>query len=413
MTDNPNKKQKISFELDTNDLINIGNYYFEKNDYNIACEYYDKIDSYDDTNNIYYNNNLLKIAYCYRKSKKYENAIENYNKIKQNDNYKYDYNFIKDCKLDLSFCNIIKNIEIVRDLLISWCYIKLKKYDVALTYLNNIKNRQFYNIYCVVIDFILLCYEQDENKYHDDLINLYMEYNSEHNSDKYLDNILNLLKKYKTQQNINSYIKNNILNNDFEYLSNCDIIDKYFVPESDDDIISICDKYLDSNNKDKLIQLLDKQNNLTIQNKDNIILHILYNIIKLIPYTSDFKYYIHFFDIYEKLSDIDKQNINLKFEFVKNNFNYQILHNDNLLFLQIKYKKYFNKKNLDQINNSLSEYLFLSELFKDQEIIIDKCIVCYDEKQIIKLNCHDTHIVCYSCYKRVDVCPMCRYKIYK
>jgi len=87
MTDRPNKKQKISIELDTNDLINIGNYYFNKNDYKndykTAFQYYEKLESYNDINDIYYNNNLLKIGYCYRKLKKYEDAIEIYKKIKQ------------------------------------------------------------------------------------------------------------------------------------------------------------------------------------------------------------------------------------------------------------------------------------------------------------------------------------------
>ena len=411
MTDRPNKKQKISIELDTNDLINIGNYYFNKNDYKndykTAFQYYEKLESYNDINDIYYNNNLLKIGYCYRKLKKYEDAIEIYKKIKQNDDSKYDYDFMKDCNLDLSLCNISKNIDIIRDLLISYCYIKLKIYEEALEYLNKIKNRQFYNIYCIVIDFIILCYNQNKDRYYNELINLYIEYNSEHYSDKYLENILNLLKKYKTQQDINTYIKNNILNNDFEYLSNCDIIDKYFIPESDDDIISISDKYFYSNNKDKLINLLDK---LTNQNKLTN-LHILHNIIKLISH--DLKYSIQFFDIYDKISDTDKQHINQKFESVKKNFNFQILCKNNLLYSEIKYKKYYDKKNLDLINNRLSEYLFLSELFKNYKIIIDKCIVCYDELQIIRLNCHDTHILCNQCYKKVESCPMCRNKIYK
>ena len=349
MSDRPNKKQKISIELDTNDVIDICNYYFYKNDYKTALEYYEKLESYDDINNIYYNNNLLKIGYSYRQLKKYKNAIEIYKKIKQNDDSIYDYDFMKDCKLDLSFCNIAKNIDLIRDLLISYCYIKLKNYEIALTYLDKIKNRQFYNIYCIVIDFILLCYEQDKDKYYNDLINLYMDYNSEHNTDKYLENILNLLKKYKTQQDINTYIKNNILNNDFEYLSNSNIIDKYFIPESDDDIISISDKYFYSNNTDKLIKLLNEININTelnihteLNNKNFVILHILHNIIKLIPH--ELKYNIIFFDIYDKISDDDKNNIIKIFEFIKRNFNYQILHKNDLLLAQIKYKKYFDKK---------------------------------------------------------------------
>lgn len=416
MSDRPNKKQKISIELNTDDILNIINYYFEKNDYKTSLEYYEKLESYDDTNNIYYSNNLLKIGYCYRTLKKYDQSIETYNKIVQNDNYIYDYDFSKDCNLDLKYFNIINNIIIIKNLLIGHCYMKLKNYEKSIECLNNIKNieniREFYNIYKIVIEMIITCYEKDKEKYHDELLDLYTEYNNHHNSDKYLNNILEFLKKYKSQKDINVYIKNNILHNDFEYLSNCDIIDKYFVPESDEDVILISEKYFYYNNKNKLIELFDKieKNELNL-NKSDTKLNILHNIIKII--THEFKYYYLFFDIYDDLSDDDKNNNIRIFESIKRYFNYQLLNNDYSLIANIKYKKYFDRKNLDLINNNLSEYLFLSELFKNNEIIIDKCIVCYDEKQIIKLNCHHTHVLCSDCYKKLNFCPMCRDEIYK
>ena len=79
----------------------------------------------------------------------------------------------------------------------------------------------------------------------------------------------------------------------------------------------------------------------------------------------------------------------------------------------IKYPEHLNKYNLDLINNEYCKFLHLKNMFK-KKTLKDKCIICFDdENEIIILNCHDTHIICYKCYNKINSCPLCRNIIYK
>ena len=79
----------------------------------------------------------------------------------------------------------------------------------------------------------------------------------------------------------------------------------------------------------------------------------------------------------------------------------------------IKYPEYLSKQNLDLINNEYCKFLHLKNMFK-KETSKDKCIICFDDdNEIIILNCHNTHVICYRCYNKINSCPMCREIIYK
>ncbi len=72
------------------------------------------------------------------------------------------------------------------------------------------------------------------------------------------------------------------------------------------------------------------------------------------------------------------------------------------------------------INNDKLEWFDIDYDMKLHPIIYDnmipnmveekgECTVCYDEiSEYIVLPCHDTHIVCTSCFIRINNCPMCR-----
>jgi hypothetical protein len=315
---------------------------------------------------------------------------------------------MRDCKLDISTLDISKNILILQNLFIGYCYYKLNLYDDALTHYNYIfeTSKSFKYIHVKLCHLIILIYETNLDKYHNELLHIY-----EKDINVYLKNILEIFKNYKTQKDINDFIKKYFTDFNYDYISNSDVIFGYFKPENNDDYIFIIDRYYHENKKDKLLSLLEL-------NIDNYIkLNALCNLIKLVP--NEFDNYDKFFKIYDEIKNNINNNINNEDENIKNNinnmfsiikkyFNDQIIFFDSDKFLHnLKYKHYFNKSNLNFLNKKYSEYLTLKEIFKDN-FIEDKCIICYDEKVIIKLNCHDTHILCNDCYKKIDKCPLCR-----
>ena len=61
----------------------------------------------------------------------------------------------------------------------------------------------------------------------------------------------------------------------------------------------------------------------------------------------------------------------------------------------------------------MCKFLNLYKYFDINNIKKDNCVICLNNNEIITLNCHFSHIVCYKCYSKIDKCPMCREIIYK
>ena len=118
------------------------------------------------------------------------------------------------------------------------------------------------------------------------------------------------------------------------------------------------------------------------------------------------EYTIHLVNSINQLVYEGLQNI---YEEAKNNAK----NNDELKIFQILLSN-VPKWNPDIINNEYCKYLSLKNTFKNIDSKIDKCVICLsDENEIITLNCHNTHIICYECYTKINSCPICRDNIYK
>lgn len=420
-----NKRQKyehiIQYELSITDSYNIGNYYYKLKDYNNVISIYSKIFNHNNTNiesdNVL-NTILLQLGSAYYKLYNFDESIRFYNLIDINHNYDIsNYNFYE----DINIKSIDKNIDIniIKMYLLGISSKKILLYDGSIMYFNKcisyIKNKKeniLLNNY--IYNHLIELYEKKQlNNLTENEINQLLEIYKIKN--KYIK-VLEILKKNNNQIEINNYIKN-ILNNVYIFMldnENIDEIFEYFEILNDNDIIFLAEKYHDLYKPENIRKLIN--NNYKIQKLETKII-ILYKLLQC-DY-NNIKHCENIFKIYEKLNDDEKnENILKIIESTKSYYNQLISTHickneiNNIKFSN--FYKYLDRSNLDIINNEYCKYLSLKNTFKNIESTIDKCVICLsDENEIITLNCHNTHIICYECYLKINVCPMCRDKIYK
>ena len=119
---------------------------------------------------------------------------------------------------------------------------------------------------------------------------------------------------------------------------------------------------------------------------------------------------------YGKINNIDNM---LKYHLmaIENNINNkhknQIIDNANKIIKLphhlMFFRKYLNEKNLRKLNKYISFYLEVSNnssFYELDSVLIKECIICYDNKHHIIFPC--SHSVCYTCYKLIENCPLCR-----
>jgi hypothetical protein len=424
-----NKRQKydntIQYELSIYDIYNIGNYYYKLKDYNNVISIYSKIFNNDDTNieiNKVLNTILLQLGSAYYKLNNFVKCIKLYNLIDINHIYDIEnYDFYEDIDIKLQEKN--NNINIIKIYLLALCSKKLMLHDDTILYFNKcisyIKNKnENKSEDNILLDYIynhlIELYEKKQlNNFDEKEINQLLDIYKIKN--KYIK-VLEILKKNNNQIEINNYIKN-ILNDVYIFMldnENIDEIFEYFEILTDDDIIFLAKKYHDLYKPENIKKLIN--NNYKIQKLETKII-ILYNLLQC-DY-NNIKHCENIFKIYEKLNDDEKnENILKIIESTKSYYNQLIsIHICKNEINNIKFSnfyKYLDRSNLDIINNEYCKYLSLKNTFKNIESTIDKCVICLsDENEIITLNCHNTHIICYECYLKINLCPMCRDKIYK
>jgi len=83
-------------------------------------------------------------------------------------------------------------------------------------------------------------------------------------------------------------------------------------------------------------------------------------------------------------------------EILKNKFNIIIAHKNKQYLCEMNFKKY-------------AEGLELHYELTNKEK--SECMVCYENKHLIELNCHNTHKLCCGCLTNISRCPLCRKKI--
>ena len=351
----------------------------------------------DLNNNNYLNIILLQVGYSYFYIGKYEDALT-------------IFNFIDD-KIDLIINNTsIYNIDINGDILL--CDIKsyimgminkmLNKWDDAINYFKKSLNNN--KLKSLTYNNLLDIYLKKEFKTKNDILELIEIYKYKNNHTE----VINYLYQIDDNQiEINNYIKY-ILKNIYIFMLDEPNIDKIldnFKILCDDDIIFLAEKYYELDNNNKIKELIN--NNYKIQKIDTKII-IKYKIL-LHEYTNK-KLCEDIFNLYYKL-DVKTLEINDIFNNTKKYYN-DIIYNDINNMIDIKYPQYLNKKNLDYLNNEYCKFLQLKNMF-NKKPLIDKCIICFDNSEIITLNCHNTHNVCYKCYTKINKCPLCRDIIYK
>jgi hypothetical protein len=54
--------------------------------------------------------------------------------------------------------------------------------------------------------------------------------------------------------------------------------------------------------------------------------------------------------------------------------------------------------------------IFLPFLIQDRKIVKDECIICFEHKELINLECHSSHNLCITCLTLIQnkKCPLCR-----
>ena len=423
MNKRPKYEHRIQYELSIHDIYNIGNYYYKLKDYNNVISIYSKIFNYDDSNieptNIL-NTILLQLGSVFRNSNNFNECIKLYNLIDTNHNYDIDkYNFYEDIDIKSPDKNI--NINIIKMYLVGLSTYKLILYDDAIIYFNNCitlitKNGYDDNILLIhIYNHLMEIYENKQiNNLNETEINQLLDIYKFKN--KYIK-VLEILKNNNNQIEINNYIKN-ILNNVYIFMldntDNTDNIDEifgYFEILTDDDIIFLAEKYYDLYRPENIRKLIN--NNYKIQKLETKII-ILYKLLQC-----DYKNIRHcenIFKIFEILNDSEKnENILNIIKSTKSYYNQLVsTHIPKNELNNIKFLEYLDKSNLDIINNEYCKYLHLKNTFKNMDSKIDKCVICLSyENEIITLNCHHTHIICYECYMKINSCPMCRDKINK
>ncbi len=415
MTENitENISKRIKLDIDINELYDIiyNNYLNKK--YDMCIKYYENTIQYE--NKIDDNISLIiKISYC--KINKYDEAIHIFHLKENICNQKYDINFynVFNIKPDTNYTNNIDfmddYIDFMDDYINGYAYKNINNIDDSITYFEScfykIQKNVLINLLKNISDHLIELYENNVDKYFYELKELYQN-NNLHK--KYIE----LLKTKKMYIDMNNYIKQIIddeLNFIFSDNNDTDIdyfLDNYVIND-ESDILYLLDKYKNFGKVNKIKDLINKTE--TINNDNNnkinpeIYINILYEYIRLDD-TSRIKYCGIIFDLIEKIENKSDKINNILNDIIEY-YNNELYYTNRLG--KIKYKKYLNRRNLDNINNNYSIYLNLYKYFDNNNIEQNECVICLDIKDSIKLNCHDKHIVCPQCYKRIDKCPMCR-----
>jgi len=393
--------KKIKLDLNLNQIENIIQFNYDKQNYENIINLYGDIKYEKLTDNIYF---ILCLSFL--KLEKYENSIN----ILLLNEFAMSYDIIN---IFFGFFNISpfinkKDIEynIIKNYILGDCYKKLKDIKKSEKYFKickDIAQEKILIFFVKNIDNQLIeLYELDKNNYIYDLINLYKS------NDSYRK-VIELYEEKNMTKELNDYIRN-IIQDEYMFMFDDDNIeyylDKYVISE-ESDIIFLLEKYVNLGKLNEIQKLL----NISIeQNLSDIIqIKILYELIKLNH--KRIKYCERVFELFEKnnYDNTELQNI------LKNIVEY---YNNELKYSHRlgnkKYEKYLTKDNLDRINNNYAVYLNLYKYFDINNIKKDKCVICLKENiEIITLKCHHTHNCCYRCYPHIDKCPLCRDKIYK
>ena len=427
------QNKKIKLDLDINDIDNIINYNFEKNNYDNVIKYYNNINNNNINNNTSCNsltNNILFIVcFSYIKLEKYHDALDILdilnisNNIQKNNtinNFNFTFNFYKEFNIkedrfilseQINTTNTpntpdsINSFSLIINCLFGICYKKINNTDKSIQYFEDSNNLAKENILLNLINFINInlieLYETDKLIYFDKLINLY-ELKNNHKK------IIELYETKNMNNEINTYIQN-ILQDEYIFMLDNDNIEYYLDRYSiidESDILFLLEKYTNLNKSDNIKNLF----NISLEKNysSEIKVKILFELIK--KNNKKIKYCELIFDEIENLKD-KSNDINNTINNVISYYNNEIYYNG--MLGKDKYKKYLNKKNLDIINNNMCKFLNLYKYFDINNIKKDNCVICLNNNEIITLNCHFSHIVCYKCYSKIDKCPMCREIIYK
>jgi hypothetical protein len=406
--------KKVKLDLDINDIDNIINYNFEKNNYDIIIKYYNNINNIN--NESFTNNILFIICLSNIKLEKYHDALNILNNIQNNiqinnSNNIFTLNFYK--KFDIiddrfrlfQEINSINSFALLTNCLLGFCYKKINDIEKSIQYFENANNLAkeniLINLSISISSNLIELYETDKVIYFDKLINLY-KFKNEHTK------IIELYETKNMNKEINTYIQN-ILHDEYIFmLDNNNIeyyLDKYSIID-DSDILFLLEKYTNLNKSDNIKNLF----NISLEKNycSEIKIKILFELVK--RNNKKIKYCELIFNEIENLKD-KSNDINNIIKNVISYYNNELYYNG--ILGKDKYKKYLEKKNLDIINNNLCKYLNLYKYFDISNIKTDNCVICLNNNVIITLNCHFSHIVCYKCYSKIDKCPMCRDIIYK
>jgi len=400
--------KRIKLDIDIDDLYDIIYNNFLNKKYDLCIKYYENTIQY--FNNI--DNNILliiKISYC--KINNYDEATNIFinNKNIENDNNIYDINFynIFNIKSDTNYTH---NKDLISIYIDGYAYKNMKNIDSSILYFKSCfytaKESVLINLVKNISDHLIELYESDIDKYFNELKELYQQ-NSLHI--KYIE----LLKTKNMHIDSNNYIKQ-IIDDELNFIfdDNNDIdyyLDNYVITD-ESDILYLLDKYKSFGKINKIRDLINKiELNNKIKFNPEIYINILYEYVRLND-TTRIKYCGLIFDLIEKIENKSDKINNILNEIIEY-YNTELYYSNRLG--SIKYKKYLNRRNLDNINNNYCIYLKLYKYFNIDNIEKNLCVICLDTQDIIKLNCHETHIVCPECYKRIDKCPMCRDVIHK
>lgn len=111
---------------------------------------------------------------------------------------------------------------------------------------------------------------------------------------------------------------------------------------------------------------------------------------------------------YEKAIEYCEKGLDRDKKYYVKEINKLITDVPNYEYYLIKYQKYLNNINLTTFNNFKSSYLCYDKILKDYYFEKFECLICCEENENIELACK--HNICYTCYRQVEKCPMCRDK---
>lgn len=406
--DNSNKRIKVDLDIDLDELYSILYYNYQNDNLDKIIKIYDMIKNEKLTNNI-----ILLIAITMIELKIYHMCLE----ILKNDYIDQeiiDFNFYKLMNIDVT--GKLNDTKIIRNYLSAVCYENIKSFENASDFYNKTKNNakklNLLNFVSHIDKKLIKIYESNIDKYFNELIDLYKLF-------KLHKKVIYMYEKKNMINDINNYIRI-ILDDIYVFMQDESDTDYYIdkitiINEMDITFLLKIYKDLEESEKFKVTKLTELLNTSIEKNFSIALqLNILYDMIHLTYNKEKLKYCELFFEKYENIINNlnNNENLNIIKNYVINIYNIELSYSTRLG--NKKYEKYLNRKNKDIINNNYAIYLNLYKYFDINNIKKDNCVICLKENiEIITLNCHNTHILCYKCYQNIDTCPLCRDIIYK